>query len=111
MTHLVLGFDMPAAVGTSLLVIAINSAAFTVLLIPVAAYSLARKPARPGSGSRRGSSAHRPFPYAVTCSPARSGKDLQAERAGCHARPAARSAPGELVVASLVDSVRDDLPR
>ena len=62
---LALGFDMPAAVGTSLLVIAINSAAalagalggnrlasrvdparlgtaFTVLLIAVAAYSLAR---------------------------------------------------------------------
>ena len=58
---LLLGFDMPAAVGTSLLVIAINSAAalaarlggpvshdwallavFTVLLIAVAGYSLAR---------------------------------------------------------------------
>jgi hypothetical protein len=62
---LVLGFGMPAAVGTSLLVIAINSAAalagvlagqrvasrvdpsrlttgFTVLLIAVAGYSLAR---------------------------------------------------------------------
>ena len=30
-----------------------------------------------------------PLPYAVTCSPARSGKDLRAERAGCHARPEA----------------------
>ncbi len=38
---LALGFEIPVAVGTSLLVISINSAAaFTILLTAVAAYSL-----------------------------------------------------------------------
>ena len=88
------------------------------------AYQPCRTPRR-SRGRRRPRpcpSAHHPLPYAVTCTPARSGKIFRPNGPGTTpgpgpdpaarpGRPAACSAPGEPVGAGLAEGVRDGLPR